>query len=51
MLSDNPDNRNISKPDDVKEHETNFSKSDNDYWPPGTVAVNEDSTVNGIIEK
>ena len=39
MCSDNPDNRKIPKSDNDNEHETNFSKTDNNYWPPSTVNI------------
>ena len=32
MQSDNFGNRNISKSDNVNEHEISFSKTDNNYW-------------------
>ena len=51
MLSDNSDNYNISKSENVNEYETNFSKTGNNYWPSGTVTIIGDWIVNGIDEK
>ena len=48
MLSENPDNCNVSKSDNVNEHKTNFSKTDNYYLPPGTFLIVGDWIVNGI---
>ena len=38
MLSENPDSCIVSKTDNINEHEANFSKTDNIFWPHGTVA-------------
>ena len=51
MLSGIPGNCKISKSDNVKEQKTSVSKTDNNYWPTGTVATLEESIVNGIDEK
>ena len=51
MLSCNPDNRNVSKSDNVNEHKTSFSKTDNNYWLPVTVALAGNPILNCIGEK
>ena len=51
MLSDIPENCNISKSDNENEHETSVSKTENNFWPPGTVAMVRNLIVNGIDEK
>ena len=48
MLSDKSNNHNVSKSGNVNKRETSFSKTDNNYWPPGTVALVGDLTVNGF---
>ena len=48
MLSDKSDNHNVSKSGNVNKRETSFSKTDNNYWPPGTVALVGDLIVNGF---
>ena len=51
LCSENPDNCNVSKSDNVNERKTSFSKTDNNYLPPGTAAIVGDSIVKGINEK
>ena len=51
ILSDNPDDCNISKSDNADEHEASISKTDNNYWPAGSVAIVGDSIGNGINKK
>ena len=48
MLSDKSNNHNVSKSGNVNKRETSFSKTDNNYWPPGTVALVGELTVNGF---
>ena len=51
MLIDDPENCIVSKSDDVNEHESSLSKTDNNYQPHCTVAVGVDSIVKDIDEK
>ena len=51
MLSDNPDNCNFSKSNNVNKHETSFSKSDSNYCQAGTCAIIGNLILNGINEK
>ena len=51
MLSDNPDNRHVSKFGNFYEHETSFSKTEVNYCPHGTCATVADSIVNDIDGK
>ena len=50
MLPDNLGNCNVSKSDNVNEHETSFSKTDNNYWPPGTFAIAGDSRLEYMLK-
>ena len=50
MLPDNLGNCNVSKSDNVNEHETSFSKTDNNYWPHGTFVIVGDSRLEYMLK-